>query len=107
MIQVIITNDGKTFCLAGTRLLSLVLPLMAGFYNVGRSADSFIRKSGRNISRGQSCPRSVWRGQLPMGLGGLLIILLPRHPVFGLGTAIAGCVVFSCKLRREHRVRAG
>jgi hypothetical protein len=45
--------------------------------------------------------RTVWAGQLLMALGGLLIICLPAHPIFGFAIAVVSCSVFTRKLRRQ------
>ncbi|EEF62679.1 permease prefix domain 1-containing protein [Pedosphaera parvula] len=73
-------------------LLSLVLPLMAAMQPA--------RGTG-SLKRGM---RTVWAGQICIGLGGLVVLLLPLHPVFGLVFSLISCIGFAHVLRGQLRV---
>ena len=72
------------FCLAAGVLLSLVLPLAGA---MGR----------------KSQVRAVWAGQCLMALGGLWIIVVPRHAILGLLFAAAACLAFLPVVCRQVR----
>ena len=90
MINIIhfITPELSTVCLAGLLLLSLVLPLMAGWLEPG---DANTARPGRRV---------VWMGQILAGLCGVLILVVPKYSILWLVTAVIVTAVFARKLRR-------
>lgn len=87
MIQ-FITPELPTVGLAGLLLLSLVLPLLAGWLE---PSDANICRTGR---------RMAWAGQLLAGLCGVLILVLPQYAIAWLVAAVIVTAVFARKLRR-------
>lgn len=83
-----ITPELPTVCLAGLLLLSLVLPLMAGWLESG---DATVSRTGRRIA---------WTGQILAGICGLLILVLPQYAIAWLVAAVIVTAVFARKLRR-------
>ena len=83
-----ITPELPTVCLAGLLLLSLVLPLMAGWLE---SSDATVSRTGRRIA---------WTGQILAGICGLLILVLPQYSILWLLAAVVVTAVFARKLRR-------
>src|SRR5947207_8719708 len=69
VLNLSIKDELQTLCLIDGLLLSLVLPLMAAMQPPGEAGSP---------KRGM---RTVWTGQIFIGLGGLVVLLLPQHPV--------------------------
>jgi len=80
----------KEFSIIDLLLLSLVLPLMAGFKAQENTANSKIRV------------RAVWTTQLLMGLCGLLMVF-SRDPVDGPLLVIVSCLMFAFSRRLQIR----
>ena len=86
-LNIYLAGELKAICLIDGLLLSLVLPFTASSQTTRNTADSKRRS------------RTVWTGQLLVGLCGLLIVL-SSHPVLGLTVAVVSCLVFTLALRR-------
>lgn len=104
------TGQLQAVCLAIVLPLSLVLPIMVGAL-VPRDAGNVLpimvgAIAPQDAENAKRWMRTVWTGQILVGLGGLGIILLPQHPVFGLLFAIGSVVLCAGNLRRELRPRA-
>lgn len=85
----LMTEQLQTLCLAIGLLLSCVLPVMV----------KLMEPPGARTPR--PWMRTVWKGQGFIALGGLLIVGFPAHPLLGLVVAVASCIVFAFKLRRD------
>jgi len=70
--------------LSDVLLLSLVLPLLAS---------AFARRSP---NAEKPWHRAIWWGQGLGAVGGLMIILVPSHPMTGLCIAVVSCGVCAC-----------
>lgn len=83
-------DELRRVCLMDGLLLSLILPFAASLQKTKDAAGSKRRL------------RTVWAGQMLMGLCGLVIIFSP-HPVLGLIASIVDCIVFARLLRQQTR----
>src|SRR5262249_9796940 len=94
-VMQILTDQLRPICLAIGLLLSIVLSFMASAL------------APRDTGKAKPWMRTVWTGQILIGVGGLLMLLPPLHPVFGFLFAVACCLLFAVKLRRQLRPMAG
>ncbi len=89
IISEFIGSEFQTTCLATGLLLSLVLPLTASL------------QAPPSLGDPQPWMRTVWTGQGLMALGGVLMIVLPQQPGWGLACVVALCIFFVSRLRRQ------
>ena len=110
-VMQLLTDQLQAACLAIVLPLSLVLPLMVGALAPRDAGNVLPIMVGalppQEDEKAKRWIRTVWTGQLLMAAGGLWIILLPLHPMFGFLLAVVSCVVFACKLQRQLRSVAG
>jgi hypothetical protein len=83
-------DELRRVCLMDGLLLSLILPFTASL------------QTSKDASGSKRRLRTVWAGQMFMGLCGLAIIFSP-YPVLGLIAAIIDCIAFALLLRQQTR----
>ena len=86
-----IADEPQGFCLAGLLLLSLVLPLMAS------------GAGGGNNPSAKPWIRTVWTGQILLGLAGLVTVVFPQHSVMALALELVLCAMLAGQLHRQIR----
>lgn len=110
-IMQICTDHLQVVCLAIVLPLSLVLPLIVGAMAPRDAGNVLPVMVGalrpQHAESARRWMRTVWTGQILIGMAGLWIILLPNCAVFGLLFALGDLVLCAGKLRRDLRPSAG
>lgn len=83
--------EQQAVCIVALLMLSVMLPLWAG---------ALLR---RVDPAGTDWKRTVWVGQIIMGLSGIIMIVMPRFAFVALGFAMLVCAVFTVRLHRQLR----
>lgn len=91
-LNVLLKDELNTAFLIDVGIVSLVLPFMG---------TTLASKDGGKPNLRQ---RDIWAGQLLIAAGGLMIVVMPAQPFFGLSVALIACFAFGCRLRQQLHV---